>query len=228
MKKFITIIFTAIIMAMVTSFTVKGQDRVNEEQLAFIENSNKITKIIGWKFYEGKWFGNPNVISVTDESRYSKTERKSRMEKCLTNLKSIQLHKFFYRGADYYVVDLCYADGLYLYPSIHEDWISQIGHSYFLLSENDIQNFKSPSETLTCLEVRTASYWEGGDNSQKEIENREIRELTRNDLHYPLTSKIAFKRYKDVVRIGYESKYNYDWENLDDEYFEIKITDWVF
>lgn len=216
MKKIIIIT-----LAIIASITAIAQDRVNEEQYCFTENSKKVSKITHWGFYNGKWYDTPTL----DVKKLSKAKR---IEISHThNVSYIQLHKFVYENNPFYVVDICHETGYYIYEAICEDWRPQTEHKYFLLTEEQKQLFESPTEDLTCLELRYASYWEGGVNTQKEIENREIRELVRSDLRYPLTDKIAFKRYKDVVRFDFEDSHNNKF-NFDEKYFEVQLTDWVF
>lgn len=236
MKKFI-------IVLVVTFVTIASyaQDRVNGTSYKFSYESNKITNIEGWKYLqkEEKWVGNQNCISAKDEGDYGKLIT-SNIRK---NLQSVQTFKFSYQSTEYYVVDLVFNGGYYRYPSIKEDWVKLSEHYTYLVTETDYSNFLHPSETLRCVKTPCYKWSESATPDQNVIIRKliEYKEKEAENSRISIYSgEYSIKRYKDVIRLNYKGEYDtFDWDGselmklkptkeMEAEYFEVQLDNWVF
>lgn len=242
MKKFIVFIITAIILAVSTSFTVCGQDRVNGEVYSFSEKSNVATEFVGW-YYNRKteqWVGNNNCIAY-EEMHFNGNEVRGNKYR---NIQGVQAKTFEYNGDVFYVLDVFRNGGVYKYPSIREDWIPMKEHDYFILTKSQYESIVEPSDDV--LEVYSACV-----ETIESRENQIIRELIRykdkfnssdDDFLKKMYGKqLVIKKYNDSVRFLVNDSYGewlalagwssdiIGWEplnTLSKVYFETTIDEW--
>jgi hypothetical protein len=213
MKKILILLYI-----LFSSSIIKAQDRNNEIQYEFENNSELITNIIGWRFNksEGVWVHNQNFISLKSNS-YLKDKRFGK------SANSIQIKTYLYNKEIRYVLIISFNGGHYTYPEIHHDWVDYIEYMVFSLTKEQLDIILNPEDytsfTLPCITYY--NYWE------KRSENWIIRSVIESNKSLYRTKTLTIKRWKDVIRFCYfDYKSDFDDLLMKSEYFEVSINEW--
>ena len=192
-----------------SSSIINAQDRNNEVQYKFKNNSDLVTNIIGWRFNnsEGIWVHNQNFIS----SKYYKSAN------------YIQIKTYLHNEEIRYVLIISFNSGHYRYPEIHYDWIDYIEYMVFSLTKEQLDIILNPEDyksfTLPCVTYHNR--WE------ERRENWIIRSVIESNKSSYKTKTLTIKRWKDVIRFCYfDYKSEFNDLLMESEYFEVSINEW--
>jgi hypothetical protein len=205
-----------ILIVLVFTNLVFGQDRVNRPKLSFEGTSEILSTSVGWHYNKtlGEWIDYPNVISKDDsyKTRFKSLAGPYLMSKSLYTFNTLQVKSFTFNNTKYYALIVDKWSGRYRYPTIEEDWIQFKNIDCYILTESEyskLQNYEkvtfityvpmnlefegySETKLLDLIQTKLLSYNGSNPSSIKDLmyitktSEDKIRFLTP---HYYFTSR---------------------------------------
>jgi hypothetical protein len=141
-----------IIASIFLAFNTFAQSRENKVNLKFDTKSEKLSSSIGWKLNKvtGKWIDNKNVIDdkICEEYYLSHISQ---------NFKWIQISTIKYNGVKFYVLLNERDGGEYKYPSIMQDWETNIQTHFMVIDSTEFVKLKNTINNKEAKDVQITS-----------------------------------------------------------------------
>lgn len=147
-----------ILISLVFTNSVFGQDRVNRPKLSFDGGSEILSTSVGWMYNEtlGEWVDYQNVISK--EKRYKEQYKILQGPYLMSTSKftfnTLQIKTLTFNGSKYYVLIMDRWRGRYRYPSIQEDWIQFRSIDCYIFSESEYLKLKNYEKVSFITEIK--------------------------------------------------------------------------
>ena len=145
-----------ILISLVFTNSVFGQDRVNRPKLSWDGGSEILSTSVGWAYNEtlGEWVDYQNLISKDKSYKQYKTLQGSHhMSDSKFTFNTLQIKTLTFNGTKYYVLIMDRWRGRYKYPTIFEDWIKFRSIDCYIFSESEYLKLKNYEKVSFITEI---------------------------------------------------------------------------
>lgn len=190
------------LVALMVCLPMMAQERVNRPKAQWIGEGGEVTKITGWGYDDtaGEWVECLNMIETKVASKkYAGSA--TWMAHTYNNIISLQTRTLEYQGDTLLVLVRERWEGEFRYPHIMKDWQHWKVTDYYVLSKDDVAQFRNLPNAPIHINMVTARK---GRYEEEELDVDLIRKQVENES--PVRTAISiYKSTDDYVRFVFQS-----------------------